>query len=248
MSMIFYEFTQIGEFHDNHNEDYCIIEDAGKNYKLIAVMDGCSSGSDSYFASTLIGKILRKLAKHEAYREYAEDKELDTVKLMETISLNLFDNLNHIYNFLDLKSNEILSTLILGIVNTKNQSAEIRVVGDGLIFVDGQKIEFDNNNRPDYLGYHLTMDKQIWFQTRTKKISIRKFNDLSISTDGIFTFKNHDGKIYPKITDDDILHEFYLDMANLETPNKLKKSFLKIKDEFGQKPNDDLSIVRVICI
>ena len=40
-------------------------------------MDGCSSGSDSHFASTLIGKLLRKIAKQEAYLEFALKKPKD---------------------------------------------------------------------------------------------------------------------------------------------------------------------------
>ena len=61
--MKFYELSHIGEFHVNHNEDFLVLEEAGSTRKLIAVMDGCSSGTDSYFASTLIGKLLRKIAK-----------------------------------------------------------------------------------------------------------------------------------------------------------------------------------------
>ncbi len=92
-NMKLFELTHIGEFHINHNEDFLIIEDAGQSYKLIAVMDGCSSGTDSHFASTLLGKILRKIAKQEAYREYAQKKQLDLKQLLEKTSLQLFEEL-----------------------------------------------------------------------------------------------------------------------------------------------------------
>jgi len=245
--MKFYELTQIGEFHVNHNEDYLVITDCGKAFKLIAVMDGCSSGNDSHFAATLLGKILRKLAKQEAYREYAEKQQKMIKAIIEDITLSLFEELGNLYRQLDLTSDELLTTLILGIVDTKNKSAEFVIIGDGLIHVDGENSEYESDNKPDYIGYHLNMDKHIWFQTRTFKKSIENFIDLTISTDGIFTFKNHDGKSYPTISESQIVNEFCRDMTNSENPNKLKRSLLKIKDEFGLTPSDDLTIIRVIC-
>lgn len=245
--MRFYELSQIGEFHTDHNEDYRIIEDAGKSYTLIAVMDGCSSGTDSHFASTLIGKILRKLARQEAYRAYAEKQQKEIKDLIEHISLKLFEELGSLYRQLDLNKDEILSTLILGIINTEINSAEFIIIGDGLIHVDGENFEYESDNKPDYIGYHLNMDKHIWFQTRVLNRSIDKFTDLTISTDGIFTFKNHDGKSYPPISEDGIINEFCTDKTNIDNPNKLKRSLLKIKNEFGLMPSDDLTMIRVIA-
>jgi len=42
-----YTFTQIGTFHTNHNEDFLINHPLGKNQLLIAVMDGCTMGTDN---------------------------------------------------------------------------------------------------------------------------------------------------------------------------------------------------------
>ena len=57
--MVKSEFTQIGEFHINHNEDFLVSCEIGNDKMMIAVMDGCTMGTESYFASTLIGKLLR---------------------------------------------------------------------------------------------------------------------------------------------------------------------------------------------
>lgn len=59
--MKIYSTLQIGEFHLNHCEDYLIIEDPGKDKKLLAIMDGCTMGCDSYFIATLVGKILKRI-------------------------------------------------------------------------------------------------------------------------------------------------------------------------------------------
>jgi len=244
--MKFYELTHIGEFHVNHNEDFLVTEDAGKSYKLIAVMDGCSSGTDSHFASTLIGKLLRKIAKQEAYREYAKQEQLEINLLLENISLQLFEELGNLNRQLDLKSDEILSTLILGIIDTENKKAELVIIGDGFIHCNGENFEYENDNKPDYIGYHLNMDKNLWYQTRTEKKSVDNILDLTISTDGIHTFKNHDGKKYIEISQDQIMAEFFEDKTNSDNPNKLKKTLIKIKNENGLMPSDDLTMIRVI--
>ena len=65
--MIKFEFTQIGEFHINHNEDFLVTHEIGKDKLMIAVMDGCTMGTESHFASTLIGKLLRQISKEIHY-------------------------------------------------------------------------------------------------------------------------------------------------------------------------------------
>ena len=244
--MKFYELSHIGEFHVNHNEDFLISEETGSDRIMIAVMDGCSSGTDSHFASTLIGKLLRKIAKQEAYREYAQKQEVELKNQLETISLKLFEELSNLNRQLDLRSDEILSTLILAIVDAKDQRAEIIIVGDGFIHLNGLNIEYENDNKPDYIGYHLNMDKHLWYQTRTKKLTVEKINDLTISTDGIHTFKNFDGKKYEEISQDEIMTKFFEDKNELNNVNKLKKTLIEIKNANGLMPSDDLTMIRVI--
>lgn len=60
-----YSALQIGDYHLNNCEDYLFIGDIGNDKILCAVMDGCTMGTDSYFVSTLTGKLLRKIAKEK---------------------------------------------------------------------------------------------------------------------------------------------------------------------------------------
>jgi len=242
----FYELSHIGEFHVNHNEDFLVSEEAGITRKLIAVMDGCSSGTDSHFASTLIGKLLRKIAKQEAYGEFAKKKTKDLKNQLEDISLQLFEELSNLNRQLDLKSDEILSILILAIVDVNLKAAEILIVGDGFIHVNGENIEYENDNKPDYIGYHLNMDKRLWYETRTEKLSVERIKDLTISTDGIHTFKNFDGKSYVKTSQEEIMSKFFVDKHELENTNKLKKVLIQIQKMNGLMPSDDLTMIRVI--
>ena len=244
--MKFYELSHIGEFHVNHNEDFLVSEEAGSTRKLIAVMDGCSSGTDSHFASTLIGKLLRKIAKQEAYGEFAKKKTKKLKDQLEHISLQLFEELSNLNRQLDLNSDEILSTLILAIVDINIKIAEILIVGDGFIHLNGKNIEYENDNKPDYIGYHLNMDKHLWYQTRTEKLSVENLTNLTISTDGIHTFKNFDGKSYDQISQEEIMFKFFEDENELENVNKLKKTLIGLKSTNGLMPSDDLTMIRVI--
>ena len=70
-----YELTKIGEFHTNHNEDSSTITEIGADHILMAVMDGSSMGKESYFVSTLITKLLRKIGKEVSYKEFVRKDE-----------------------------------------------------------------------------------------------------------------------------------------------------------------------------
>jgi len=242
----FYELSHIGEFHVNYNEDFLVSEEAGKHRQLIAVMDGCSSGTDSHFASTLIGKLLRKIAKQESYEEFAKNVTKELKDQLEQVSLKLFEELSNINRQLDLRSDEILSTLILGIIDTTSSKAEIVIIGDGLIHVNGENIDYENDNKPDYIGYHLNMDKHLWYQTRTEKLTVNEIEDMTISTDGIHTFKNFDGKSYDEIDQIGIMSKFFEDKRELENTNKLKKTLIEMKNQYGLIPSDDLTMIRIV--
>lgn len=244
--MKIFELSHIGEFHINHNEDFLVSEEVGEAKRMIAVMDGCSSGTDSHFASALIGKVLRKLAKQEAYREYAQKIQKDIAEVLEYLAIELFDELVKLNRQLDLRSDEILSTLILALIDSDKSRAEVLVVGDGMVHFNGENFEYENDNKPDYVGYHLKMDKLKWFDSQTQKLSFVNLKELVIATDGIHTFKNIDGKEYKTLSQDEIMYMFFESMENVENENKLKKTLINIKKQYGLVPTDDLTMIRVI--
>ena len=95
-----YHLSTIGTFHTNHNEDYLAIYELGKEQLLTAVMDGCSMGKDSYFIATLIGKILRKIAKVTSYQSFInkEQTPMEGSKLLKIVTQKLFLELKNIQN------------------------------------------------------------------------------------------------------------------------------------------------------
>jgi serine/threonine protein phosphatase PrpC len=140
-----YQITIIGEFHTNHNEDCLFSSEIGKSKLLIAVMDGCSAAIDSHFSATLTAKLLKRIAKEEDYKEFVTQEAKDVKQLLKDILVQLFKDLAAIKSKIGLEREELLNTLILGIVNTHDKIAEIIVIGDGIITCNGQFFEYDQN-------------------------------------------------------------------------------------------------------
>ena len=70
----FYSSLTIGAFHTNYCEDFLVVAELGSQQQLVAIMDGCSMGTESTFASLLIGKLLRKIAKEFFYQEFVQSE------------------------------------------------------------------------------------------------------------------------------------------------------------------------------
>lgn len=97
---------------------------------------------------------------------------------------------------------------------------------------------------PDYLAYHLNENFEHWYSLQ-KTISFHNFKDISICTDGIFTFSNFDNQKYPKI--DFYICEYLLkDYENHNNAEMLKKKVRYIERIYGLAPTDDLGIIRII--
>ena len=243
-----YTFTQIGTFHTNHNEDFLINHPLGKNQLLIAVMDGCTMGTDSHFAATLLGKLLRKFAKEHYYQSFVEQTEKSNVLLLKKLMAQLFAALKVLKNQLALERVELLSTLIIGVINQQTQQAELLTIGDGVIYCNGQLTDYDQENNPDYLGYHLAENFDNWYPRQTQRLSLENIQDLSIATDGIYTFRAYDTKRYESITKAEIIHFLLNDQTGHSKKNMLSKKMRTIEDNWGLKPTDDLAVIRLIKI
>ena len=241
-----YELTKIGEFHTNHNEDYFMSTEIGSNKVMISVMDGCSMGTDSHFASTLIGKILKKISTEIYYKEFAEKIKNPIDEILKEVTHRLFQKLKELKNELNLDRDELLSTMILGIVDREEKIAEIITIGDGLVICDGVITEYEQDNKPDYLGYHLGENFEDWYENQNQRLKLDKIEDLSISTDGIFTFKKFDTEEYDEVTESEIVDYLLIDRQGRESENMLLKKMIKIEKKWGLKPSDDLTIIRLM--
>jgi hypothetical protein len=241
--MRIYTTLQIGELHTNHCEDYLITEEIGKHKLLCAVMDGCTMGTDSYFAATLTGKLLRKISKEFCYKEFLSKESADLQAILEKITKQLFEELRSVKNILQLEREEVLNTLLIGIIDTNNSSGEFLCIGDGLICINDRLFEFEQDNKPDYLGYHLNEDFNSWYSKQQQRISALDIQDFSLTTDGIFTFKKFDNKTYTE--QGDVVKFLLVDTEENNNSNMLNRKLYDIQTNWGLKPGDDLAIIRI---
>lgn len=152
-------------------------------------MDGCTMGTDSYFAATLVGKILSKIVKEKGYKErYQPATEKEPDDYLRAILKDLFKELNTIRNQLLLDQKELLTTLIISLIDRKEHTGLMLAIGDGLVCINGTMHEFDQDNKPDYLGFHLDEDFETWYHQQQQKIKFELPCDISLATDGIFSF------------------------------------------------------------
>ena len=243
--MKIYSTLHIGEFHTNHCEDFLINEQITSNQRLVAVLDGCTMAKESVFASMLYGKILRNIAKNTFYQEFITPKEMSLQMTLKSVIQELIIQTVKKKKQLGLEVNELLSTVILGVIDTDTSAAEFITVGDGLIYKDGNMYEYEQDDKPDYLGYHLLEDFEEWYKTQDQLLSVKNFKDLSLCTDGIYTFKNLENKNKQK-SESEIIQYLLSDTEHKEYDNFLDRKIRFLKDQEQHVVTDDLAIIRII--
>ena len=244
--MKIYSAIQIGYYHQNNCEDHLYIGEYGKNKILCAVMDGCTTAMESHFASTLVGKILKKICVEKGYKEFIEQdsKSLNIEENLKLILKDLLNELKIVKNQLMIDSKELLTTLIILLFDKNKENGIVLAIGDGFVNINGEITEFEQDNKPDYLGFHLSEDFDTFYNNQKQKIEFNKITDLSISTDGIFTFE----KLAPRKSQEEINVIEYLtnEFTNYEKDEMLNLKLKTLENEFGLKPTDDFSMIRII--
>ncbi|MBO2008082.1 protein phosphatase 2C domain-containing protein [Hymenobacter negativus] len=244
--MKIYSALQIGEYHINHCEDYLFVGDIGDNKVLCAVMDGCTMAIDSYFVSTLVGKILRKIVTEKGYKElYNTEVSLDVDEYLKSILKDLFKELTITKHQLMLDQKELLTTLIILLVDKQTDKGIVMVVGDGLVSINGVVTEFDQDNKPDYLGFYLNEDFDKWYNSQGQKIVFDSVQDISIATDGIFMFSQV--KKVGQVSVIDPINFLITDKTNAEKEEMLSMKLKKLEYSCGLRPTDDFAMIRIIA-
>lgn len=238
---------QIGYFHTNYCEDFCVTTPISSHRQLIAVFDGCTMGKESAFASMLFGKTLRNIGRQFYYQDFLTPSYTPLRVQLKEVVKQLFEKVKSAKNQLGLDTHELLSTVVLGIIDEKCNQAEIITIGDGLICHNGQVVTYDQEDRPDYLAYHLGENFEAWFQAQTQRNTLSHFNDLSICTDGIFSFRNLKNPRKQK-SEDEIIGFLLINDQLSEHNNFLERKMRVIQHQWEHKVTDDLAVVRVMAI
>lgn len=234
----------MGQHHSLHCEDYLLHATLGTQRQLFAVMDGCTMGRDSHFAAALCAKILKKIALERGYLEFKAGVQPDLNLELKSILQRLFQELKSIKNQLLLDQYDLLNTLIVLLWDEVQVAGAIMVIGDGVVYQDGQLHVFDQKNQPDYLGYHLEEDFESWFVQQKQQIFIDDFQNLSICSDGILSFAPFDDGVYPNTPDS--VHFLLKNTQYIENENMLERKVRVLEKEYGLKPMDDLAIIRLV--
>ncbi len=120
----------------------------------------------------------------------------------------------------------------------------ILAIGDGLISVNGNITEFDHDNKPDYIGFHLTENFDGWFSSQTQKAYFDGVKDITIATDGILTFtKIAEAKSAKQIDPVACMIE---EKTNVENEDMLQLKLKMLEHVYGLKPTDDLALIRIV--
>lgn len=241
-----YKAIQIGEYHFNHCEDYLFTSDLGDDKLLCAVMDGCTTAIDSHFISTMVGKILRKISVEEGYKiMYEPNSEFLSLDMhLRSILRRVFSELIVSKNQLMLQAEEMLTTLVILLLDKKTNQGIILAIGDGLISVNGNIIEFEQDNKPDYLGFHLSEDFDSWYDIQSQKVTFDNYQDISIATDGISLFS----QVAKSTTDEKIdpINYLLINTDHVENAEMLNIKIKRLENKFGLVPTDDVAIIRLI--
>ncbi|RFS17851.1 protein phosphatase 2C domain-containing protein [Emticicia sp. C21] len=243
--MKIYTALQKGEHHPIYCEDYYFVGKIGDDMVVCAVMDGCTMATDSYFASTLVGKLLRKITKEKSYKAfYGLDSYTTPESYLKAILADLFNELSFIRNQLMLETAELLTTLVIMLVDKKEKQGIVMAIGDGLVCINGQITDFDQNNVPDYVGYHLHKDFEEWYSAQQQKILFHEIQDIIVATDGIFTFMPINKTNYASAIDP--MNFLLFDKANKQNSEMLSWQLKHLEFEYGLKPTDDLAMIRIL--
>jgi len=246
-NMKIFRLNKMGYLHDTHSEDHVFLEKIGNKWTIGAVMDGCSSGKETYFASTLYGKILGKTCRMLHYLDRINPEfsieRIDGAFIGKFLLNQIFDDLIKVQQLLATELVEMLSTLILLVYHPESKDAWINISGDGFIAYDKQVLEIDQNNIPDYMAYHLDTKFDQWMVAFSRTYPLVNKSDISISTDGISKFFSFAGGRQRTI---DPVQYLLIDDTLKDTDNMLEEKFRILQEEHGLVPYDDLGMIRIV--
>lgn len=227
-----------GEDHKVFCEDFLIDLQLNTEYRLFGVFDGCSSGINSHFASSLFGNSITATCKNiDLFKE--------TDILLNNILWESILKINEVAKTLKLTVNELLSTIILALFDEESKTCSIISIGDGLISIDYNITKIEQNNTPDYLAYHLKelTDFEKYEVYINKQFIFKNipYQDITISTDGIFSFTS----VNNQITENEIINYFVKDEFLKNNQAMLSRKHNILKSKYNAINYDDLAIIRI---
>jgi hypothetical protein len=240
--------TRRGRAHTQRCEDESLVFFYNQ-IAVLSVFDGCSDGDDSYFASGLFAKILKKIAiQNKVYFE-SLDENSDLESVMYTIMDWFFNELKYSFDYLKLTIKEALSTIAVSVVNIKTKNSYSVIIGDGSVYVDGMMNSIKpKDNAPDYITYYLTSTFFNIWNNNVYKYSFKIKNTIAVLTDGIDSFKDYNENRYLNSDEKkEVIYQFFESGYLLDNKIGLAR-ICNILDGKNIAPSDDLSIAHITFV
>jgi len=239
-----HQLLKRGENHKDFCEDFVMAHDLSERYAIYGVFDGCSSGLESHFASALMAKIFR------AELQFLEPDTFENTKeALNRALLHGIESLASVRNNLLLETDELLSTIILFLVDKIEMCGDIVAIGDGYVSINGQNHKIEQDNQPDYLAYYLDQintfeDYENWLSEHVAQFHVPQIINVCISTDGIHTFQKLNNKEYEKNAPyplDFLIRDEYM----IENKTMLSRKCNILRTKYGFTHQDDIGIIRI---
>jgi hypothetical protein len=238
--MKIYTALHKGKQHKNFCEDFLLSLQVSDQLYIGAVSDGCSGGRDAHLASTLTCKLIRKLVNGLPLSETLSPEQIG-----EHLLTGFMRELGQAQKQLMLSTEELLATLMLLIVNRKYNQAYIASLGDGAISFDNSIYQIDQDNTPDYPAYHLHDGEQaLQNYLYQNTFNIENPGQISISTDGVFTFRYQ--RLAEREKDFSYIDYLLKDEQLAEHDNMLTRKIYILRDLHHVEPVDDVAIIRLV--
>lgn len=210
----------------------------GDHLVHIAIFDGCSKSINPAFASGLFSKIVAKSVK------VLGETDLNLASHSDDLLKLIHSEFKVVRDYLNLQDVELMSTIVLAIINKHNDECILIVSGDGSFYMNDSsicngelpgleyKIESEGN-RPNYMAYHNSYDD---FR---KSVNISCWSnaiDVSVTSDGINSYKPDCESAFKR---------FFIEKNFIKSDAMLARNH-NILENGGYSHFDDVSVVRYI--
>lgn len=246
--MLIKTLIERGSSHKLRCEDDLLVLNL-EDYIVGAIFDGCSSGIDSHLSSTLLKRVLKTIINGDGNCRFElkwHNKESLDFYIIQKLASMLYDKL-HEPSFKKLISydnyNDLLSTVIIMLVNKFNNRYTVLFCGDGVLSVDDTivTIHDENGDTVDYLMVQNETNVINYIDNRPFYQGYFK-NTISISSDGIDTFKDQFGENKSKEAKDTL----FMDTAFWKQDIMLNRKYNILTKVNKYLNQDDVSIIRII--
>lgn len=164
--------------HYNHCEDSSFFYE-GDNIIKGGIFDGCSTGTNSHFASQLF-----------CYA-FANWPLLTIPITHDKVLQDVHSSLDCVADALGLQDINMLSTAIIFDFDKALKTLQLRIFGDAVYYINGVEYVVDQDNKPDYMGYYINKPPHE-FKEYISKYPTKVYEDVEsfvLCSDGILSFK-----------------------------------------------------------